>query len=148
MFNTLKKSINSQILIICLFIFITGISAGIFFGAILPGTDKTHLLSVISSHAKSPTIAALLTNLILLSLICLAGFSVYGFPLSLILMMSRGFAFGFCDYLLLYSRHPGDLPGFLFSFLLPQLILSLIYMTASAAATGYAVSKLQDSIRI
>lgn len=139
--------ITTRILLICLFILVSGISAGLFFASILPSSEASHLISYLSEATDSTVISQLFTNLTLLFLIVLAGFSVYGFPLAIILLWSRGFSVGFCDYLQLYNIEDNSIAGFIFSFLLPQLMICTIYLLAAAISTGYAMRHLHTSSR-
>ena len=142
MLNIFKSAVSTRILLLCLFILVTGLSAGMFFGGILPSSEKVQ----ISMHLQNPEanfLPTLLTNALSLLLIGLAGFTVYGFPLALILLWSRGFSVGFCDCLLLAGTDSGDAAGFIFTFLMPQLILCTVYLLAAAISTGYALQHLR-----
>ncbi len=146
----LKKSISSiniRILLICLFVLVTGITAGIFFGGLLPDNDILHLIPLLENQASTSgpvNLPAALINLAYLLLICFAGFTLYGFPLSLFLLLIRGFATGFCDCLLLYSINTGELLNFIISFLLPQLLLCTVYLIATAYAVSHALSAISS----
>ena len=145
--SDILKTITTQILLLCIFILVSGISAGLFFAGILPSSESSQLISFLSDAADSTVVSQLFTNMILLSLIALAGFSVYGFPMALIFLWSRGFSIGFCDYLQLYSIEDNSIAGFIFSFLLPQLLICTIYLLAAASSTGYALRHLHKSTR-
>ena len=144
MLDLLKTSLNTRILILCLFILITGLSAGIFFGGIVPDQEKVHLITLLQ-NSTAHLLPTILINLTALLLIALAGFTVYGFPLALILLWFRSFSVGFCDCLLLYSISSGSITGFIFSFMLPQLLICTVYLLAAAASTGYALQQLRPA---
>lgn len=143
MINKFKSYISTHTLILCLIILITGLSAGIFFAGIVPNQERVHLITLLQ-NATSHMLPAILVNLTALLMIGLAGFSVYGFPLALILLWFRSFSVGLCDCLLLYSIGSDDIAGFIFSFLLPQLMLCTVYLLAAAACTGYSLFYMQS----
>ena len=144
MLNTFFSKLNIRVLLLCLFILVTGISSGIFFAGLLPPADKSALISTLANADTSPFSLRLLTNLCLLLLIGFAGFTVYGFPLALFLLFFRGFSTGFCDCLLLYNINTDGVFSFLFSFLLPQLCLCAAYWAVSAFSTSYALVKIRE----
>lgn len=140
--DILKTTLNTRSLLICLSVLITGISAGVFFGGIAPAADILNLTPLMQ-ESKSQFFPSLLINLSFLLLILLAGFTVYGFPLVFIILFSRSFAVGFCDCLLLYSLDPGSILSFIFSFLLPQMLLCGVYLICSVVSAGYALSQIR-----
>lgn len=142
MLELLKTTVNIRVLALCLFILIMGLSAGIFFGGIIPDADKIHLAGFMQKTDAQP-FPTLLINLIALMLMGLAGFTVYGSPLALLILFSRSFAVGFCDCLLLYSNDSDNIAGFIFSFLLPQLMLCAVYLAAATISVSYAWGQLQ-----
>ena len=143
MLNISKFKVNTNCLLLCLLILIMGISAGIFFSIIIPSSEKMYLISFLNNSAVNfPHV--LFTNIAVLLLILFAGFTIYGFPLALLMLFSRSFAVGFCDCLLLYNMDSGSIPEFVFTFLLPQLILCFIYFAASGLSISYALSRLQN----
>lgn len=143
MYDILKTSLTLKTLLICLFVLIMGISAGIFFGSIIPGSEMTYMVSLLQNSTVQ-IIPNILINLAVLTLIGIAGFTIYGFPLALIILLFRSFAVGFCDYLLLYSIDSGGILNFVFSFLLPQLLLCTLYLITTTISTGYALSHLNS----
>ena len=142
MLNIFKSAVSTRILLLCLFLLVTGLSAGMFFGGILPSSEKVQI-SLLLQHYETQFLPSLLANALSLLLIGLAGFTVYGFPLALILLWSRGFSVGFCDCLLLSDTGSGNAAGFIFTFLLPQLLLCTVYLLATAVSTGYALQHLR-----
>lgn len=140
MINHLKQPLNIRCILLLLLILIMGISAGIFFGDIIPVPEKQHFTALLQNHTPF-TFSAVLINLTFLLLIIAAGFTVYGFPLVIIIIFSHSFALGFCDCLLLYKLEPSGIPDFIFSFLFPQLILCGVYLIFSAFSISYALSK-------
>ncbi len=130
---------------LCLAIIITGISAGIFSAAIIPRGDKTMLFSLLQFHFASNSTAIipyLLTNGLLLGIIVLACFSIYGFPLALAVLICRSFSCGFCGFILLDNIEKAGFMSFTFRFFLPNLFFLSIYLAASIAGTTYALQNL------
>ena len=142
MINTFKSAISTSVLMLCLFILVTGLSAGIFFGGIMPAPEKAQMAAILQD-IDAKLLPSLIINALSLLMIGLAGFTVYGFPLALILLLYRSFSVGFCDCLLLYSAGSDNPAGFVFTFLLPQLLLCTVYMLATAVSTGYALQHLR-----
>ena len=143
MLDLLKTIVTIRALLICLFILLMGISSGVFFGGIIPISEKLHLSSMLQISTLKP-IPILLTNMAAILLISLAGFTVYGFPLALIALWFRSFSVGLCDCLLLYNHDSGSTGSFIASFLLPQMFLCTIYLFVTAASTGYALQQLSS----
>jgi hypothetical protein len=135
-----KQPLNNRCMLLLLLILIMGISTGIFFGDIIPVPDKQHFTALLQNCTPF-NFSAVLINLSFLLLIITAGFTVYGFPLVIIILFSHSFAVGFCDCLLLYKLEPSGIPDFIFSFFLPQLILCGVYFIFSAFSISYALSK-------
>ena len=146
MLDILKTTLNSRTMPVCLFILITGISAGIFFGGMVPVSEKLHLIALMQ-NSEAHFFPTVFMHIAAVVLIILAGFTVYGFPLASFILFFRSFSVGFCDCLLLYNLAPGDIPGFIFSFMLPQLLICVIYLIAFAASIRYALSHLRSSGR-
>lgn len=142
MLNTLR-TININCLLPCLLILIMGISSGIFSGGIIPSSEKLYLISLLDS-STAQWFPVILINMTSLALILFAGFTIYGFPLALLILFSRCFAVGFCDCLLLYNIDSESASGFILSFLLPQLLICTAHLLAATVATGYAMHHLQN----
>ena len=139
--DLLRTTVTIRTLLICLFILLAGLSSGVFFGGIIPVSEKLHLASMIQISTLK-LLPLLLTNTAVILFIILAGFTVYGFPLALIALWFRSFSVGLCDCLLLYNQDSGSTWSFIVSFLLPQLFLCGIYLLITAASTGYALRQL------
>ena len=142
--DLLKTTLNTRSLVLCLIILVAGLSAGIFFAGIVPDQEKVYLVTLLQ-NSSARILPVLLTNTAALLLIGLAGFTVYGFPVALIFLWFRGFSVGFCDCLLLYNISSGSIAGFIFSFLLPQILLCSVYLLAVTVSTGYALQQLRPA---
>ncbi len=144
MLNELKILLNIKLLLPCLFILVSGVSAGIFCGSILPAEEMNYFISLLRDHLTTSGphfLPSAITNLLFLLLIFLSGYSIYGFPLALLLLFIRTFSTGFCDCLLLYSIDQSGILQFIFSFLLPQLILCTVYFAVTVFSISLALSK-------
>ena len=135
--------ISIKLFLLTLFTLVTGLAAGMFLGSLLPGADRMYLFSLLQS-SNSGFLPMLVTNLMVLGLISFSGFSVYGFPMALLLLFTRAFSTGFCDSLLIYNVDNSGLLPFIFTFMLPQILLCIIYLAVTAASVSYALTHLQN----
>lgn len=142
MINYTKLKPDSRALLISLCCLVAGISAGIFFGEIIPSSEQMQLASIVENTTQQFS-STLIINLLTILLLFLAGFTVYGFPLALIILFSRGFATGFCDSLLLYKMSSSSIASFFFAFLLPQLLICTIFFFVTAISINYAFRHLR-----
>ena len=134
MSDILKKLLNTRILIICLFVLTSGISAGLFLSGLMPAAEKLHLVSFIQ-ECYSHYLSALILNITYLCLISIAGITIYGFPLALLLLFTRSFSAGFAGPFLI---HTNQVPT-----LLSQILLCLIFTFITTFSVTYALQHLQ-----
>lgn len=137
--SIMTKFYNHKILLLCLFILLAGMSAGSFFGSAMENQDKLYLSEFLTNHMNGPLFLTFLINVCGLLLIIFAGITVYGFPFALLLLLSRGFATGFCISLLIYT-------GAFLSICL-HILLCLCFMFAAVFSTCYALQHLHITVR-
>lgn len=134
--------INKKILLISSLVFITGLSTGFFLESFMKTSDKTHLISIITNNTSllsGKLTYLLLTNAILLALILLLALSVYGAPLSSLVLFAKGLASGLSAPLVWACVDPLE---YFTHFLLPTLILSFIYIVSVTICISYALPKM------
>ena len=135
MSDILKTLLNRRILLICLFVLTSGISAGLFLSGLMPTAEKLHLASLIQA-CSAHYLYALISNIIYISLIAVAGITLYGFPLALLLLFARAFAAGFTGLFLIHTNN--------ITMLLSQIMLCLIFTLITTASVTYALQHLKQ----
>ena len=143
--STLYSICNRRLFALSAFLFSAGIFTGIFCGLLLPGKDGQILsaqLSVLFSSGTNHAMPFLILNLTLLLIIALCGFSVYGFPLSFIILFSKSIAFGLCAALYFISDPYTSAANFIFRFLLPNILVSFLLLVFTAACSSYGYLQL------
>lgn len=141
------------------FIFLTGISSGVFLAILMNPADKLEMANFLSNYLFSgmdsaivypnPFISSSLGNLFLLLLIFLSGLSAVGFPAAYIVLFYKGTALGFTAGIIIdqFSLHG---VGSLCLTMLPQNIIiipvfiiavTLAYRYGSQAIAGMRGSK-------
>jgi len=132
---------DKKILLTCFFIMLAGLSSGIFFISMLPGTDKILLAGLLQDAIKTHSLnilPAVIYNLMLFALIFLCGLSVYGFPLAALLFFCRAMFLGVCIPLVSGAPFSDFMP-----FLFFNLLLLLLYLAATAACVSYGLVHLR-----
>lgn len=150
MIQALKNSFslnNTRLLFLCIFVFISGTSAGSFFGSALDITDKQILSKMLISHTD-PSAAAmipmLLVNTAFLLLIYFSGITFYASPFALFLLFSKSFSTGFCGLLMASEINSIGIFKFLQAYLLPNFILSIVYLLAAVSAISYSLPAVRS----
>ena len=134
MSDILKTLLNRRILLICLFVLTSGISAGLSLSGLMPTAEKLHLASLIQT-CSAHYLYALISNIIYISLIAVAGITLYGFPLAILLLFARAFSAGFTGLFLIHTNN--------ITMLLSQIMLCLIFTLITTASVTYAMHHLK-----
>ena len=137
-------------ILITVFIFLTSLFTGAFFSFCLSSGDKASLTDPIRQMFQREGVSlfpSLLTNVFLLLLVFLAGLTIYGFALSLIILTGKALSIGFCGGLLFFSAGDSGLK-FLFLSLLPVNILLMCSLIAAVTVSlNYATGTISGRIQ-
>lgn len=145
---------GKRVLLASSFFFLTGISSGVFLEMTIGTSEKSALseylheyLSASASEVSCSSLffASLANNLLLLLIIFLAGFSVFGFPIAPAVLAYKGLALGFCTGLVAETlKNKGIL--LIAATLLPQhIILIPVFIMAASAASCYGLSVIKQN---
>ena len=138
--SKLSVAADKRILLLCFFIMLAGLFSGMFFTSMIPETEKLHLAGLLQEAMASRNLnimPAMIYNLLLLAMIFFCGMSVYGFPLAALLFFCRSMFLGVCIPLAAGAPFVAFLPFILFN-----LLLLMIYLTATTLCVSYGLSRL------
>lgn len=128
-------------LIIALFLFFSSLFAGIFFSLCISAADKEQLAApvkqLITSDAGSG-FTSMITNLLFLLLIYLAGLSLYGFAFSLLILSGKSLALGFSAGLIYNALGNAGIKILALSLIPVNLFLMTAFILSTAASISYA----------
>lgn len=143
---------NKKTLLFTVFLFLTGISAGVFLELTMMPEEKHGVLSDLLQYLSpdraavfpSPFFASVSNNLLLLFLSFLAGISVFGFPAALLILLYKGIGLGFSAGLILESQRENG-AFLILSSLVPQnLFLIPVFILAASGVLNYGLSRLRS----
>lgn len=147
---------NRHAIIISAFLFLIGISAGVFLELSMAESDKMHAAEFLNQYLypdvdssqqllyPNPFFSSTGSNLFMLAIMFISALSQIGFPVAYIVLIYKGLALGFSAGLLLES-FAADGAAALCTSLLPQnLILIPAFIVAAAASQNHAVSSLRQ----
>ena len=127
-------------LFISSFLFLIGISAGVFLELSMDQEGKLDAAQFL--NYGNPFLSSASLNIFLLVLMMLSGLSAIGFPAAHIVLIYKGMALGFSAGLVLETFSVGGVPLLLSSMLPQNLLLIPTFIIAAAAAQSYGVSVL------
>lgn len=133
-------------ILLSVFLFLTGISTGIFLELTMAADEKSNLASYLQQFLSTdstvdypnPFTASLTNNLFLLFVIFLAGLSVLGVPVALAALLYKGVALGFSCGLIMESLSTRGITVILTALVPQNLLLIPVFLLATAAAFNYA----------
>ncbi len=135
---------NLPVMMITIFFFLLGISAGVFMEGFLSPENKASIQSFLDttlfisdlSGIDLPNVflSSLAVNLVLLFIIALAGFTVVGFPLALLILSYKGAALGFSSALFMETMGIKGI-GMVMMTLIPQNLLFIPAFLCGAATS-------------
>ncbi len=139
-------------LFISSFLFLIGISAGVFLELSMDQEGKLDAAQFLNQYLftdgvsaanyGNPFLSSASLNIFLLVLMMLSGLSAIGFPAAHIVLIYKGMALGFSAGLVLETFSVGGVPLLLSSMLPQNLLLIPTFIIAAAAAQSYGVSVL------
>lgn len=141
---------NRKRLLAITFLVCFGIFTGFFLEACFTTTDRIAVAEPVKQLLSTGNIAVIpsfLSNLLLLLLIYLAGLSLYGFPLSFVLLFVKSMASGFCCNLLGSTASENFIRLFFITFLPTNLMLYPLFILAVLISFNYSITCLQSSSR-
>lgn len=147
---------NRRAIMISAFLFLIGISAGVFLELSMAESDKMHAAEFLNQYLyldtgssdqlqyPNPFFSSTGSNLFMLAVMFISALSQIGFPVAYIVLIYKGMALGFSAGLLL-ERFAADGAAALCTSLLPQnLILIPAFIVAAATSQNHALSSLHQ----
>lgn len=144
---------DKKTLLVSSFIFLTGISTGVFLELTMSPEEKSGLAIYLQQYLAmdsgtfqypNPFFSSLAGNLLLLLIIFLAGLSVLGFPAAPVVLGYKGMALGFCTGLIAETLKSRGILVVLTSLLPQNLILIPAFILASSSALNYGILSLRS----
>lgn len=144
---------SKKALMAAVFFFLTGISTGLFLELTMASADKAGLAGYLTQYLytdsgsmeyPNPFFSSLVSNLLLLAIIFLAGLSAVGFPVAFAALIYKGMALGFCTGLIFETLENNGLFVVLTSLVPQNLILIPSFILAAAAAANYGLRAFQS----
>ena len=144
-------------LFISSFLFLIGVSAGVFLELSMDSADKMNAAQFLNQYLYTnsadpadygnPFFSSAGLNLFLLVLMMLSGLSAIGFPAAHLVLIYKGMALGFSAGLTLETFSFSGIPTLLISMMPQNLILIPTFIAASAAAQDYGIKALSQKSR-
>ncbi|MEG0830349.1 MAG: stage II sporulation protein M [Anaerovoracaceae bacterium] len=138
---------SQKTILTSLFIFLTGISTGVFLQLTMTSDENANLAGYLKEYLYSngvkidfpnPFFSSVGTNLFLLLIISLCGLSALGFPLALLTLLYKGMSLGFSVSLIMETMSQDGIP-LIFTSLVPQnLVLIPVFILATSTAVNFA----------
>lgn len=139
-------------LLITGFLFLTGLFAGVFLELTMAPEEKNNVLHYLLQYLSSdnsamdypsPFAISALSNLLMLFILCLSGFTVFGFPVALLVLCYRGLGLGFSAGLLLESQQENGVVLLLTSLIPQNLFLIPAFLLGASGVLNYSLYHLR-----
>ncbi len=143
---------NQKAIFLSAFLFLIGISAGVFLELSMDSADKMHAAQFLNQYLYvndasgidygNPFFSSTGANLFLLILMMLSGLSTIGFPAAYLIIIYKGMALGFSAGLILENFAISGIATILVSMVPQNLLLIPAFILAASAAQNYGLSGL------